>query len=152
MWVSGWTNKAGFSCIRNQTYISLTSSWIQRYITSNVRKVNIRILSVQDPMSWGSLYHSNYERCVRLFSKFGDASLISLGLLISIAYIRLWKSCHTRSALILGTDTLKMRCDDERQTEGKVRDFMVSTTSLKCSYFPRLQLSKCPNYVISTAS
>lgn len=91
---------------------------------------------------------------VRLFSKFGDAILISLGLLISIAYIRLWKSCHIQSAPNLRTDTVKMRCDEERQTEGKVRDFMVGTTSLarKCSYLPRLKQSKCPKYIIFTAS
>jgi len=94
------------------------------------------------------------KACVRLFSKFGDAILISLGLLISIAYIRLWKSCHIQSALILGNDTVKMRCDEARQTEGKLRDFMVGTTSLtrKCSYLPRPTQSKCPKYIIFTAS
>ena len=46
-----------------------------------------------------------------------------------MGYIRSWESCHTQSALLLRNDTLKLWSDEARRTEGKVRDFMVGTTT-----------------------
>lgn len=86
-----------------------------------------------DPMSWDSHYYYTYHGCFLLLSKFWDTTLILLGLLISIAYIRSRESCYTQSTLLLGTNVLKLRCDEAEQTRGILWPVPRYLLSLKLS-------------------